>query len=487
MSRSSERRRAPWLVCVCAWLIASTAAIAQAQPQPATEPVPVPATESAPAPATESAPAPAPALPPIADPDDERPVPDYDGREEPTTAGDVLIWVPRLVLSPLWVVSEFVIRRPLGFLITAAEQAHVPELLLDFFTFGPDNNVGMIPIAFIDFGFDPSVGLYLWWDDAFTDGHDLRLRASTWGDDWLAASISDRWDLGRERAFAIEATAIRRPDYVFYGIGPSTREEDVSRYGSTRYDGRGQLDIGLWRGSRFSVALGARSVSFHRGHYGDDPSLGEAVAAGLYTTPEHYEPGYTAIYQRTQVAFDSREGAPEPGGGVRIEAEVEHQGDVRRDPGAGMLRWGGGIGGFYDLDDHRRVVSVALTASFADPLGHSPVPFTELATVGGEGSMRGFLPGRLRDRSAAVASLHYRWPIWVLLDGSIQLSVGNVFGAHLDDFDPDQLRFSGAIGVESVGSPDSSLELLFGVGSETFAQGGRVESLRFAVGTNHGF
>jgi outer membrane protein assembly factor BamA len=172
---------------------------------------------------------------------------------------------------------------------------------------------------------------------------------------------------------------------------------------------------------------------------------------------------------------------------VRLEADLEHQGDLRRDPGAGLVRWGGGIGGFFDLDDNRRVVSLSLTASFTDPLGAAPIPFSELATVGGEGSMRGFVPGRLRDRSATVASVRYRWPIWVLLDGSIQLSVGNVFGAHLADFDPEQLRFSGAIGVESVGSPDSSLELLFGVGSETFAQGGRVESLRFAVGTNHGF
>jgi hypothetical protein len=475
-----------WRALACAWLLACTAAsaAAQAAPEPASESAS--ASESEPESEPESGSEAAAALAPI-DPDDKRPVPDYGARDETTTAGDVLIWIPRLALAPLWVVSEFVVRRPLGFLITAAEHGHVPELLFEFFTIGPDNNAGIIPIAFIDFGFDPSVGLYFWWDDAFTAGHDLRLRASTWGDDWIAVSVSDRWELRHERSFAFEATAIRRPDHVFYGLGPSTFADDVGRYGSTRYDGRGQLDVGLWRTSRFSAALGARSVSFYRGHYGDDPSLGEAAADGRYRTPDGYEPGYSTIYQRMQVVFDSREAAPAPGGGVRIEADVEHHSDLRRPPGAGFMRWGGGIGGFYDLNDHRRVVSLSLTASFADPLGDRPVPFTELATVGGEGSMRGFLPGRLRDRSAAVASVHYRWPIWVLLDGSIQLSVGNVFGQHLDGFDSDQLRYSGAIGVESVGSPDSSLELLFGVGSETFAQGGRIESLRFAVGTNHGF
>jgi hypothetical protein len=456
--------RSLYAAAVCGWLLAASAS---AQP-----------------PAQPPAPAPAPA--PI-DPDEKRPLPDYDGRDEPTTVGDVAIWVPRLALSPLWLVSEFIVRRPLGFLITTAEQAHVPEALFAFFTFGPDNNIGILPIAFVDFGFSPSIGLYMFWDDAFVDGHDLRLRGSTWGEDWLAASFSDRWQLGHERHFALDASAIRRPDYVFYGVGPSTREDDVSRYGAMRLDVHGQLDFGLWHASRLAVALGTRSVSFHRGNFGDDPSLGEAVEDGLYPTPDGYEPGYTAIYERVELAVDSRLPAPAPGSGVRIEANIEHDADVRRDPGSGFLRWGGGVGGFYDLDDHRRVVSLSLTAQFADPLGERAIPFSELATVGGEGSMRGFVPGRLLGRSAAVASLHYRWPIWVLLDGSIQLSVGNVFGAHLDGFDPELLRFSGAIGVESVGSPDSSLELLFGVGSETFASGAKLDSIRFAVGTNHGF
>jgi hypothetical protein len=65
--------------------------------------------------------------------------------------------------------------------------------------------------------------------------------------------------------------------------------------------------------------------------------------------------------------------------------------------------------------------------------------------------------------------------------------VGNVFGPHLQGFAPGLLRFSGAIGVEAFGSPDSALELLFGVGSKTFDQGGEIDSIRFAVGTNHGF
>src|SRR5262249_24213836 len=67
---------------------------------------------------------------------DTRDLPDYAGREQPTTAGDVLIWVPRVLVSPLYLVSEFVIRRPLGGLITLAERNQVPQALYGFFTFG---------------------------------------------------------------------------------------------------------------------------------------------------------------------------------------------------------------------------------------------------------------------------------------------------------------------------------------------------------------
>lgn len=100
--------------------------------------------------------------------------------------------------------------------------------------------------------------------------------------------------------------------------------------------------------------------------------------------------------------------------------------------------------------------------------------------------MPGFLPGRMIDRSAAVATLRYRWPIGPWLDGSLQAAVGNVFGEHLDDFDPHLLRVSAALGVESDQAPDSSLHFLIGFGTSTFEQGGRIDSFRLAIGTDTG-
>ena len=101
--------------------------------------------------------------------------------------------------------------------------------------------------------------------------------------------------------------------------------------------------------------------------------------------------------------------------------------------------------------------------------------------------MRGFVPGRLIGRSATAATLHYHWPVWVWLDGSIQLSIGNVFDKHLENFAFKLLRFSGAIGVQSTGSRDSALEILFGIGTETFEHGAQITSFRLVFGSHYGF
>jgi len=404
-------------------------------------------------------------------------VPDYEGRgPAPTTAGDVAIWVPRIVLSPLYFTSEFLIRRPLGALISGAERANLPTILYNFFTFGPDNKAGFAPIAFIDFGFNPSVGIYFFWDDAFFDGSD-----------WLAGLLTERIHFHKKDSLTLAVSAVRRPDHTFFGLGPRTLQSDISRYGEDRIEGSALLDLALWRASRVQTGIGVRDVSLYNGHYGDDPSLGRQVDAGVFPLPYGFDRGYTAEYNHVLAALDSRRPRPEPGSGVRVEVEAEQGNDLRRSPGSGWIRYGATAGGFVDLNDHGRVMSLSATALFADPLGDQPIPFTELVSLGGSGPMRGFYPRRLVDRSAAVATVRYRWPIWVWLDGSIQAAVGNAFGTHLNEFRSRLLRFSGALGVESVGSPDSSFELLVGLGTETIEHGGQVDSVRVVLGTNHGF
>src|SRR5262245_49049150 len=87
----------------------------------------------------------------------KRDVPDYDGRgDPPTTAGDVLIWVPRVAVSPLYLVSEYVIRKPMEVLVETVERHQWAQRVIDYFN-GP---VGIVPTALVDTGMSPTLGFY---------------------------------------------------------------------------------------------------------------------------------------------------------------------------------------------------------------------------------------------------------------------------------------------------------------------------------------
>ncbi|HEX6275577.1 MAG TPA: BamA/TamA family outer membrane protein [Polyangiaceae bacterium] len=420
--------------------------------------------------------------------DEKRDVPDYDGRgEPPTTTGDVLLWGPRVLLAPPYLVSEYLLRRPFGFVIAGAERSGLPIMVYDFFTFGPDNKAGIFPTAFLQFGFAPSVGLYAFWDDAFVDGHDLRLKGETWGPKWLSGSLSERVRLERDGSsrFVLEAAGVRRPDYAFFGIGPDSRQSKLARYGMRTLELRTFVEKRPYRASSFTARVAVRDVAFDRGGYAGNPTLDDAIADGTFPAPPGYDRGYSLVESSISAAFDNRRARPLPGSGVRLQLDAAHSAELRRTES--FVSYGGTLAGYLDVGERQRVLSLSLTTRFVDPIGDSEVPFTELVSLGGDQPMRGHYPERLTDRSAAVAGVSYRWPVWIFLDGAMNFEVGNVFGKHLEELDAGKLRWSGSIGVESNGSRDQAFQLLIGVGSETFESGGKVNSFRLALGTTHGF
>lgn len=421
-------------------------------------------------------------------PSEDRAQPDYDGRGGPaTTPGDVLLWVPRVILFPPYVVAEFVIRRPLGWLIAGAERSGLPAWLYDFFTFD-DHRAGVVPTALLDFDFYPSIGLYAFWNDVGFPGHQLRLRGAFGGEEWLGASFSDRIvfdDAGRDR-LRLDVRAQRRPDFTFFGVGPDTRQSDLVRYGQDLREVALSFDKGWWRASSARAEVGLKDIDFRRGGYDDDPTLDEEVAAGALPLPPGYDDGYTILHSRLALAVDNRSPRPASAEGWRLEAYGSHARDLRQD--ASFVGYGGSGGYALDLNGRNRIVTLGALVRFVDPIGDAVIPFTELVTLGGAANpMRGLYPGRLYDRSAAAAGLGYRWPIWIWLDGALRMEVGNVFGEHLEGFRLERLRWSGALGVESVGTPDNSFELMVGAGSETFESGGKIDSFRFVFGTTSGF
>lgn len=430
------------------------------------------------------------ASPGLADDDPpKRPLPDYDGRPPPaTTLGEGLLWGPRVVFAPLYLVLDYGVRRPVGALATLIERKQLLAFTRDQLE-NDELQLGLWPIAFVDFGLRPSVGVEAWKRNFLVRHNDLEGHVSTWGPSWVMLGLADRYDFSPTESVALRAQWVHRPDQLFFGLGPRSRQQDRSRYGVDRLDVSPKVTVKLGPSSAFGAKAGVRAVWFNDEVCCGSRSLRERSAEGAYGLPPGFERGYTAAYHQLELTLDSREPRPASRTGLRLDVFGEQAIDVRPAAGQHWVRYGGTAGAFVDLDGNARVLGVTVTAVFADPL-QGQVPFTEQASLGGSSAMRGFLPGRLLDRSAVALTLQYEWPVWAWADGVVNVATGNVFGERLSNFAPELLRLSAGTGLRTSGSasaPGQFSEFLVGFGTETYEDGLRVTSFRLFFGGTRGF
>ncbi|MFO0616346.1 MAG: hypothetical protein U0414_27390 [Polyangiaceae bacterium] len=439
-------------------------------------------------------------------PGEKRPLQEYEGRPRETTTAEDALWVPRVLLFPAYLVSEFVVRRPLGAIDTALETGSTGGRLIDVFTFGPRHNAGLVPTAFYDFGFRPSAGLYLFYDDFLATDNQLRAAFATGGERYFRARVVDRIPLHVVRGedgehevranLQLELAGLARPDHRFYGLGFGSKSAHGSEFEQRSVGGGVRFRAEPWRWSFLESWVLYRHHDFSDGGCDarpsdcDHPPISWAIERGWYAAPVGFD-GYQTIKVGARAVVDTRPDRPAPGSGAGSEIRLELTNDTR---GGEWAEGGATVGGFLDLTGTRRVLELTLDVRALEPLSSgTAIPFTELvgaARMDGileDGVLRGFIAGRLLGESSVVASLGYSWPIWAWVDATLQAQVGNVFAHRLADFAPERLRFSFVGGFRSPNHRDHALNVLLGFGTEPFADGGSPESLRFLIGGTTGF
>jgi hypothetical protein len=418
--------------------------------------------------------------------EEKRAVPDYDGRgPKPSSVGRAALWVPRIIVSPLYLTTRYVIAAPLGAFVTTAEKHHWPTLLIDFFTFGEDHEAGLIPLVLYDFGLRPTVGLYFFWDRAFSKANSFRASVAYGGSNWVAFGVSAGRKISNRVSISLSAGLSRRPDAPFYGIGPSSPNDFESRYSYQRIDAASAVEWRPARPSLLRATVGVRDFRFRSGSCCNDPSVTTRIALGEFPPPPGFGQPYTAVFGRGEFVIDSRQPRPRSQSGARLALNVEEDIDTLNTPHS-WIRYGGTLAGFWDITGEARVLSLSVTTIFVNPTAGGPTPFTELATLGGGQPFVGYLYGRLVDRSAIAAQLRYEWPVWAFLDGELHAAVGNVFGEHLRGIRAGLMRLSTGIGVRSTRGTGPSFEFLVGLGTEPFDTGFRVSSFRLVFGSTYG-
>lgn len=420
-----------------------------------------------------------------AEPPSRRVVPDYDGRpDEPPSVGEVLIWIPRVILFPAYLVTEYGIRWPLGHLVSWMERGGVATL-----GSGP---AGGLPTVAIDVGLRPSFGLYLFADPLSHPDNRLGLSVAYGGPDWLSVGAKERLILAPDDGgeLILRAAYLRRPDFPFYGVGPDARQARETFYLLSRPEAAASL--GLRREhAGFEAELRWAQEERAESHFGAHTLRERGFDRAYFLAHGVGRWAFGQVVEQRLTLFADTRGRGPVYLGSGTGARLDLRGALGLDPADLQRRWlrtGGEAALFLDVTGTRRVFGLIVAADVVERLGDGPIPAGALVGLGPAASMQGFFGGRFLGHSGATATLQYHWPIGSFLDAMLFTSVGNVFGPRFEGFALDALCGSGGFTIHTNTGRDPSFEILLAAGTRRFDQGPlTIESVRFTVTMNRGF
>lgn len=419
--------------------------------------------------------------------------------------GEDAAWVPRVLLAPAYAVNEFLLRRPIGAVATAAEKHNVGAHIRRVMTFGTNGLVLLTPTFMIDFGSRPSVGASL----IVNQGRHGRLTShfGYGGKGWLAASVRQRIFLdgasdgpaggprSRPNRPWTDSQVFfgfhyhRQPDYLFQGLG------------------RAHVDEQTWYSDRsIGGDLGFEAVLGHLDGFRVTGVIEHHTLGPGFRRPRNPQASIDDVFDvrdpkavpgwgeyllgaiETDLHLDSRPPLPAAGHGVGLDLGVDIGTNLATGESS-FARLGGRVSAYLDLSNGgQRILSFHQDIQLATPLDDTPVPFPELASLGGFEVMRGFRNGALRGFSALATTVQYQWPVWAYLDSFLFVEVGNTFGPWLSDFDPADLRLSAGTGFRTTIDRDAGLVAMVGFGTSRLGRGQvHLDSVRLTIGFDRAF
>ncbi|MEO1335833.1 MAG: hypothetical protein AAFV29_09310, partial [Myxococcota bacterium] len=270
-------------------------------------------------------------------PGEKRVRPDYEGRPPDTaSAGDVLLWIPRIALYPVHLTLNWLVRKPIVWAITRAEANYLFTRVENALTFF-NGKATLFPTFLADFGLNPAVGLAYTHNDLFADGNTFALSVAVWNpEEWLRVAVrNEQLALNDDSGlFVLEGEFLRRPDQVYYGLGADTRTDDERIYAIERAEVGFELFATLHELNKISFRTRFRSVTFDNEN-ARAPALGRtlnlngeplerpgAIAFGTPETIPGFDDRYQLLEHRIHLMLDSRspDTQYEGGTGLRFEA-----------------------------------------------------------------------------------------------------------------------------------------------------------------------
>jgi hypothetical protein len=287
---------------------------------------------------------------------DKREPPPYWGSKRPLTAGSVLVWVPRILLYPAHLVLEYAVRWPIVKLVTVAEENHVFERVVNFFTFA-DGKAGLFPTVLADGNRGLWGGANFFYNDLFVPGHTLTLNAGLGTSGWFTVQARDSWTVfaNGEGRFSVQGGYTREPNLAFAGVGPNSPDEQERFIGHRRGYIDADLRTVLSGLNQFIFGIGYQNTEVGGGR---SPSV-DAPGSGFDTsTITGFDDPYNLFTVRARLEIDTRDEDRQwtSGSGLRFEAFGSFNFSPSQD--LHFFRWGGTAAGFLDFSGWNHVLAL---------------------------------------------------------------------------------------------------------------------------------
>lgn len=406
---------------------AATAPAAQAgTPPPAPTTTSPPATSSSPPATSEVATA----------PPDTRPPPDVaagersDGRLDPRPPRHWRL-VPEILLFPLRALF-WAIQWPVGAALRLEDRDHPFKRLVNGLTWSGGTR-GLRPAFYYSTIYVPEFGLKYF--DHLSLGVDTRLDLTTTVGgahyvytDLLVEPTRTTGPIG----VVFDLTFDRRGDLLWNGLGNHTYSDAPNgRYLMNALISNLVLRVRPWYGLQFFANVGTGLKRFDNGdRVGGDPG----VSFVFDTTTI---PGFThgTTYVRTGLGFelDTRATPLHGASGLVLRGAFDYSHGIDGDTSE-YERLAGMLGVPINLWSGTRVLWLQAATMLTWQNGDTPVPFSELPTLGGPNDLRGFRFQDFRDFTSFYVTAEYRWPVWMWVDGALFFDYGGVFGENYAGF-----------------------------------------------------
>ena len=395
----------------------------------------------------------------------------YRGRVADEGPDEPFLWIPRVLFFPIYLLAEYVIRRPIYAFVEWSDRHHVwPRTMR---VLHPTPNFEWNPSFNLDLGVEAWVGAGLTLRNLFVPRNELKTSFAV-GLNVLEFEARDRW---RSGPVSLGVTQhVGRHDRPFYGLGPDSSGDRVS-YSQSLWEAAAFAGFDAGKHVHLEVSEG-----FRREHLG--PSTSEPSIETRFDTATL--PGFDDVHLAILAAalrVDTRK-VPDQPSGVRLLANATHARDVVV-PDRSFLKGELDAQGAIEVSRPGRVLSLRFYGADTLPTGGAPVPLTDLPMLGGPNHL-GFYWGRFRGEAAVMAELRYRYPIAYDGDAQLVVSTGNVFARDFHDFDVEKLTASFAIGLRTRRVGLLPLAVMVGFGTTQFDRPFAVDTFRLFIGTDSG-